>query len=206
MYVHSRLSRNWNTSSVRLWDCSAKRMLRRNLTDVFWRAGRGGQTLFSDTQCQEKRKWAWTGAQGSLWRPGSTSVLYVESSPWRPSKAACLGTLLWVSLLEQELGRVDPEGPAGLNCNVIQTYFLPLFSWNVVLHSIWRWQTTTFILQEQLGRECPGRRAGAWRESLRYVCVWKVWMESVSTDALKMLFQKAPWGKLRREVRGFFPH
>ena len=45
---------------------------------------------------------------------------------FRPQQDMGLGTLLWVSLLEPGLGRMDPEGPSSPN-RAVPLYCTPLF-------------------------------------------------------------------------------
>lgn len=66
--------------------------------------------------------------------PGSTSVLCRSSGTGLPIEAVgsppwALGTLLWVFLLEQGLGQMDPEGLANLSYSeiVLQQEMFPVF-------------------------------------------------------------------------------
>jgi len=75
------------------------------------------------TLCLDRRQWAQTGTQEVPFKQQKhfCAVQVVEQWHRLPtgcgfsSLETCLGTLLWVSLLEQGLGHMDPEGPPSLS-------------------------------------------------------------------------------------------
>jgi len=58
-----------------------------------------------------------TSVQYGCWSTGCPEA--VEFPPWRSPEISWMGTLLWVSLLEQGLGQMDPDDPASLSQSVI---------------------------------------------------------------------------------------